>query len=246
MTQTSLATVLVVDDDQALLHLMELALRRKGYNVLTAGSGIEALSVIQDNGANLVLLDLGLPNMDGRTLAGRLTTRVPPIPFVVITGRTDIPTAVEMMKQGALDYLMKDAQFLDFLPSVVERALVQVDRERQLAAAEEELQRLNADLEHRVRERTAQLQSANQQLQEALTKVKTLTGSLPTCSYCKNIRDECGKWQPIERYIAARSQASFSHGLCPACLRKHHPDIADVVLLNVSQFAQGEGSPASD
>jgi DNA-binding response OmpR family regulator len=239
-TDTSPATLLVVDDDQGLLQLIEMALRRSGHKVLTAVSGDVALGLIQRNRVDLVLLDLGLPNMDGRTLARRLTTHVPPLPFVVITGRTDVLTAVDMMKQGALDYLMKDAQFLDFLPSVVERALVQVDRESRLAAAEEELRRLNADLEQRVQDRTAQLNSANQQLQEALAKVKTLTGLLPTCAYCKNIRDESGKWHPIERYITARSQASFSHGLCPGCLKKHHPDIAVVVLRKASQRSQSK------
>jgi FixJ family two-component response regulator len=231
-------TVLVVDDDQALLRLVDKTLGSSGYAMLTAESGISGLALVQRNRVDLVLLDLGLPNMDGRTLASRLRTHIPPVPFVIITGRTDVLTAVDMMKQGALDYLMKDAQFLDFLPSVVERALLHVDRERRLAAAEGELRHLNAELEQRVRDRTAQLHSANQLLQEALSKVKTLTGLLPICSYCKDIRDERGEWHPMEQYIVARSQASFSHGLCPACLEKHHSDIADVVLLKVSQRSQ--------
>ena len=163
------------------------------------------------------------------------------MPFVIITGRADVQTAVDMMKQGALDYLMKDAQFIDFLPSVVERALAQIDRERALREAENELRRLNVELDQRVRDRTAELQTRNRQLEEALVKVRILSGLLPTCSYCKSIRDESGRWQPIEQYIAERSDAEFSHGLCPECLKKHYPDIASEVLLRSSR-PQGPSS----
>jgi len=55
--------------------------------------------------------------------------------------------------------------------------------------------------------------------------VKTLRGLLPICSYCKKIRDDKGYWKQIEVYIAANSQADFSHGLCPECGLEHYPDI---------------------
>jgi hypothetical protein len=56
----------------------------------------------------------------------------------------------------------------------------------------------------------------------ALSKhVEMLEGLLPICSYCKNIRDEREEWQPIERYIQARTPAKFTHGICPDCVRKH-------------------------
>jgi hypothetical protein len=54
--------------------------------------------------------------------------------------------------------------------------------------------------------------------------VKVLRGLLPICSYCKKIRDDSGYWQQVERYIAARSHADFSHGLCPDCGPKHFPE----------------------
>ncbi len=53
--------------------------------------------------------------------------------------------------------------------------------------------------------------------------VKVLRGLLPICSYCKKIRDDEGYWQQVERYIAARSEADFSHGMCPDCGTKHFP-----------------------
>jgi hypothetical protein len=61
-------------------------------------------------------------------------------------------------------------------------------------------------------------------LQEALVKVKTLSGLLPICSACKKIRDDKGYWRQIESYIRDHSEAEFSHGICPDCMRKLYPD----------------------
>ena len=56
-------------------------------------------------------------------------------------------------------------------------------------------------------------------------ETKILRGLLPICSYCKKVRDDKGYWKQIEVYIAANSQADFSHGLCPECGLEHYPDV---------------------
>jgi len=74
--------------------------------------------------------------------------------------------------------------------------------------------------------RSQQLERRNRELFEALDRVQALEGVLPTCQYCKKIRlqgadeDDPKSWVPIETYIRQRSMASFSHGICPDCLRK--------------------------
>ena len=62
------------------------------------------------------------------------------------------------------------------------------------------------------------------ELEEARTKIKILSGFLPTCSSCKKIKDESGDWKQMEAYISEHSEAEFSHGLCPACAMKLYPD----------------------
>ncbi len=57
-------------------------------------------------------------------------------------------------------------------------------------------------------------------------RIRVLEGILPTCAACKNIRDAQGTYVPIERYIAERTEASFSHTICPACARRLYPDFA--------------------
>ena len=61
-------------------------------------------------------------------------------------------------------------------------------------------------------------------LQKALEEVKTLSGLIPICSYCKNIRDDKGYWNQIEAYIHQHSDAEFSHSICPECAKKYFPD----------------------
>ncbi|MDC7240894.1 MAG: PAS domain-containing protein [Spirochaetales bacterium] len=68
-------------------------------------------------------------------------------------------------------------------------------------------------------------------LQQALDKVKMLSGLLPVCSSCKKIRDDSNNWQPIENYIDEHSEAKFSHSICPECAKKLYPGL-DLDSLN--------------
>jgi len=70
-----------------------------------------------------------------------------------------------------------------------------------------------------------ELQQALKELQAALAKVKTLSGLLPICASCKKIRDDSGYWKQIEAYIREHSDATFTHGLCPECVKKLYPGL---------------------
>ncbi|MFW6245170.1 MAG: hypothetical protein ACOC36_04710, partial [Fibrobacterota bacterium] len=62
------------------------------------------------------------------------------------------------------------------------------------------------------------------ELRRALDEVETLRGLLPICAGCKRIRDDKGYWDHIELYISKRTQADFTHTLCPNCIRQYYPD----------------------
>lgn len=65
------------------------------------------------------------------------------------------------------------------------------------------------------------------ELQAAIGEVKTLSGMLPICAACKRIRDDKGYWQQIEEYVRERTDADFSHGICPSCARRLYPDLIE-------------------
>ncbi len=77
-------------------------------------------------------------------------------------------------------------------------------------------------------ERLQEAHAANEklvaELREALVNVKTLTGLLPVCSWCRRIRNDEGYWEQLEAYVQANSDAAFSHGICPECFKKRFPD----------------------
>jgi GAF domain-containing protein len=60
-------------------------------------------------------------------------------------------------------------------------------------------------------------------LAEALSDLRTVHGLLPICSHCKGIRNDAGYWQSVETYLKAHTEADFTHGVCPVCLKQHHP-----------------------
>jgi endogenous inhibitor of DNA gyrase (YacG/DUF329 family) len=83
-------------------------------------------------------------------------------------------------------------------------------------------------IRNRIREKEAAEQERNryvEELQKALKEVKQLSGFLPICSHCKQIRDDTGYWNQIESYISEHSEALFSHSICPECAKKFYPDI---------------------
>jgi len=72
-------------------------------------------------------------------------------------------------------------------------------------------------------------------LEKAIQEIKTLRGIIPICSFCKNIRNDEGYYEQLEEYIHKHSGADFSHTICPTCLKKHYPDIAEEVLLDTEE-----------
>jgi hypothetical protein len=100
--------------------------------------------------------------------------------------------------------------------------------QEKVAHRTEELQKANRDLQIEIQNREKVEKEKEKlivELQQALDEVKVLSGMLPICSFCKNIRNDEGYWQEIETYIQDHSSAEFSHSICQDCLKKYYPDI---------------------
>ncbi len=80
-----------------------------------------------------------------------------------------------------------------------------------------------------------ELKRTSAQLAEALDKIQLIEGLIPICSYCKGIRNDEGYWSTVEQFIQCYSDVQFSHGVCDRCLRKHFPEVAEIVLPNVEK-----------
>jgi len=125
--------ILVVDDEDDILHFLELVLKEKGYDVVTASSGHEALTTAQIEKPNLVLLDIMMPQMDGFTVCAELRRRGNQVPVLMLTAKGQVRDRVRGLDEGADDYLTKPFSTDELLARV--RALLRRFERRSACAS---------------------------------------------------------------------------------------------------------------
>ena len=155
-----------------------------------------------EGGADVALLDMNLSDSSGLETVKAVCHGFPKLPVIVMTGTDDEAVGLEALKHGAQDYLVK-GQFDDReLKRVIRYA---IERKELLNEKEELISRL----------------------QDALKRVKLLTGLLPTCADCKKVRSPDGEWIQMESYISTHSEAVFSHGFCDNCYQRRMAQIRE-------------------
>ncbi len=217
MSETRAQTVLIVDDDQGLTRLIERCLRREGCSTAAAGSAAAAESWLASRSAELMLLDLKLGDVDAAVFIERLAAAGRLLPFIIITGQGDERVAVEMMKRGALDYLVKDANFIEFLPSRVLRSLDRLESERRLVAGEIERAKLEQQIiEISERERRRIGQDLHDGLGQHLAGLELMVDSLEQ-RLASQDRPEAERAAAIARHVreAIRQSRALARGLSP-------------------------------
>ena len=122
-------SILLIDGGPARLRQLAQALARAGLATVSATSAREVLAQRTAVAPALMLVDLEHADLPGPELLRRLQKLTPRVPFVILDGQGDARAAVQWMKQGALDYVIKDADFLQVVPEVVRQALAQIERE---------------------------------------------------------------------------------------------------------------------
>lgn len=115
-------TILAVDDEPHMRRLLEISLRQAGYRALSAGHGREALELVQQQQIDLVVSDLHMPGMSGLQLLENLRKQYERLPFIMVTAQGEIKTAVEAMKLGASDYILRPFE-LETLEIAIQKAL---------------------------------------------------------------------------------------------------------------------------
>jgi phosphoserine phosphatase RsbU/P len=188
--------ILIAEDDVVTLTGITRLLRNWNYETIPVNNGDTAWEALQAEEAPLIVLtDLMMPGLNGDELCRLARKRLShkPLHMILMTATAlTIEKKIDGLTAGADDYLAKPFDSRELL------ARLQVG-ERVLG--------LQIELRQRVAE-----------LEEALAQVKQLQGLLPICVDCKRIRDDQNYWHRVERYISDRTDAAFTHGLCPECL----------------------------
>ncbi|MBE0502843.1 MAG: response regulator [Desulfuromonadales bacterium] len=173
------ARILIVDDDRVILELASIILRTDGYSVRTAGDGILALNLLAEESFDLVLLDFMMPGKDGLEVLQEIKHNFPDIAVIIFTGMGSENIAVNAMKAGAADYIIKPFRNHDLLErtaTVLRSRRLEMQNRELLAEREhhlQEIQQWNLKLERRVAEKSQELDAAQDEIIQA-EKLATL------------------------------------------------------------------------
>lgn len=198
MTGAGQLRVVIAEDDFLVgTEIVRLA-ESLGCQVLgVARDGAQAVDLVRELKPDLALLDIQMGQVSGLEAARRIRDECP-VPVVILTAYESPELLLEASQAGVGAYLSKPPDRAE-----MQRALT-------IAVAR------FADL--------VELRRLNLRLQRALDEVKTLTGLIPMCCFCKRIRTDEGFWQEVASFISTRTEAMVTHGLCPGCLEEHYPE----------------------
>ena len=206
--------ILVVDDSEDGRQLLVQMLLHSGYSeVMSATSAEDAFSLLglagdsfEANARNidLILMDVIMPGVDGIEACRRIknSPAYADVPVVMVTGSGETDILERAFFAGASDYITKPLRTSELLARVASVLTLKKEIDKR-----------------KIKE--LELLRQNDELEKALKEIKVLQGLIPICSYCKKIRDDAGLWQQLESYITKHSEASFTHGICETCSKKH-------------------------
>jgi AmiR/NasT family two-component response regulator len=188
--------ILVVEDEAIVAADIQDRLEALGYEVAGWGTtGAEALDLARNTRPDLILMDIMLKGPMNGIQAAHLVRIELSLPVIFLTANSDEAVLDQAKISEPFAYLLKPFEERQ-LRTNIEMALYKSRMERE-------------------RERLTK------ELQDALATIKTLSGLLPICAWCKNVRDDSGYWMRVEQYVEQHSQATFSHSVCPDCASRY-------------------------
>jgi CheY-like chemotaxis protein len=190
------ARILVIEDEAIVAADIQDRLEVLGYTVAGWGTtGAEALDLARTTQPDLILMDIMLKGPMNGIQAAHLIRIELSIPVIFLTANSDEAVLEQAKISEPFAYLLKPFEERQ-LRTNIEMALYKSRMERE-------------------RERLVK------ELQDAIATIKTLTGLLPICAWCKNVRDDGGYWMRVEHFVEQHSQATFSHSVCPDCATRY-------------------------
>jgi two-component system cell cycle response regulator len=231
--------ILNLEDNQDDSELVRMGLAREGIecDLVRVETREDFVAAIERGGVDLILADYSLPSFDGLSALDIAKQKCPAVPFIFLSGAIGEGFAIETIKSGATDYVLKDG--LSRLPVAIRRALLEVEEHTKLRQAEKELEQYRQHLEEMVRERTTELNKSKERLQRELVDRGKLEEKLRTASITDELTGLLNRrgfliFAERQRNIAKRDKKNFS---------LLYPDLDEMKRIN-DEFGHREGDRA--
>jgi phosphoserine phosphatase RsbU/P len=193
--------ILIAEDDLTYRSMLAAELVKSGHTVQETNDGLEAWeAMLSYDAPRLAIIDWLMPELDGLEVIRRVRAMQSSIPpyMIMLTVKNKKADIISGLHAGADDYLTKPFDVGEL------QARVEVGR--------------------RMLEIQDALAAKVEALHLALEQIKTLRGIVPICANCKKIRDDRGYWNQVEVYLREHTEANFSHGICPQCIKTYYPN----------------------
>lgn len=172
MSSEPVATILTIDDEDVIRRSFQAYLEDSGFRVLQAQNGRIGLDVFREHHPDIILVDLRMPEMDGLEVLATVVREAPEVPIIVVSGTGMIQDAIEALRLGAWDYVLKPVEDLGILEHSVRRALERTKLIKENKAYRENLENLVRRRTSELHDRTLQLEETNQRLHTEIDERK--------------------------------------------------------------------------
>ena len=234
--------ILIVEDSPTQAEQLKYILEEQSFFVEIAKNGMEALDYLDSHAPIFIVSDIVMPEMDGYQLCKKIKSneRTKFIPVMLLTTLSDPEDVIKGLECGAdgfmtkpydeetlisrINYILLNAEVRKNTTTEMGIEIVFSGKKHFITSTRIQiLDLLISTYENAIR-KTRELEKTVKELRSANETIKTLKGLIPICAECKKVRDDKGYWQQIEIYIRDHSDADFTHGFCPDCIKKLYPD----------------------
>ena len=187
MSTNRQAQILTIDDEKAIRTSFSNYLEDLDYEVLTAKDGEIGLDLFKEHDPDLVLVDLRMPKLDGLDVLEEINNISPDTPLIVVSGTGKIQDAIEAVRRGAWDYIMKPIENMSVLSHAIKQSL-------EKASLIEENKEYQKNLEKKVEKRTKKLKESNQKLKEINKRLQRIAETTQELSLYKSVKNFAKKF----------------------------------------------------
>ena len=233
--------ILIVEDSSAQAKILQRVLEKHHFEVCRTKDGKEALQFLNGHVPALIISDIIMPEMNGYDFCKKVKSdeRLRNIPVMLLTTLSEPEDVIKGLESGADNFMTKpynEQALMSRIRYVLDNAELRGTRTSdtgiEIAFAGKKhfitsnriqiLDLLISTYENAI-QKTRELEKTVAELTHAHETIKILKGLIPICANCKKVRNDAGYWEQIEMYIRAHSEAEFTHGLCPDCIKTLYP-----------------------